>query len=41
MKEGEIQIISNDGPAHISNYTCYKTKRNGEVVQVESYETKA
>lgn len=41
MNEGEIQIISNGGPTHLSNHICYKTKRNGEVVQVERYETKA
>lgn len=42
MKEGEIEIISTEGKnPNNSNYICYKTMRNGDVVQIERYEGKA
>lgn len=41
MKEGEIQIISNICSGNVSNYSNYKTMRNGDVVQVERWNSKA
>lgn len=41
MKEGEIQIISNTCSGNVSNYSNYKTMRNGDVVQVERWDSKA
>lgn len=43
MRENEVVILSteNKNPSEIANYVCYKTKRNGEVVQVERYDVKA
>ena len=40
MKEGEIQVISNTCSGNVSNYSNYKTMRNGDVVQVERWTQK-